>query len=59
MNKQWKEAEEERENGRMIYELEFIKGKQEYDFEIDAETGKVLKLKEEPVDDWEKMKQEL
>lgn len=47
----WEKAEEERENGRMIYELEFIKGKQEYDFEIDAETGKVLELKEEPVDD--------
>lgn len=47
----WEKAEEERENGRVIYELEFIKGKQEYDFEIDVETGKILELKEEPVDD--------
>lgn len=47
----WEQAEEERENGRMIYELEFVKGKTEYDFEIDVETGKVLELKEEPVDD--------
>lgn len=47
----WEKADEDRENGRMVYDLEFISGKQEYDFEIDVETGKVLEYKKESVDD--------
>lgn len=47
----WEKTDEERENGRMVYDLEFIKGNQEYEFEIDVETGKVIEYKKEPVDD--------
>ena len=34
-------AHKDREDGRMVYELEFWKGGTEYDFEVDAQTGKV------------------
>lgn len=38
----WKQEKKEKENGRMVYDLEFIKGKKEYEFEIDAEKGTIL-----------------
>ena len=38
------------EDGRMVYEVEFIAGNTEYDTDIDALTGAVLKQKKEPVD---------
>ena len=38
----WKQEKKEKENGRMVYELEFVKGKKEYEFEIDAEKGTIL-----------------
>lgn len=31
------------ENGRKVYEVEFISGGMEYEYDIDAETGSVLK----------------
>lgn len=40
------ESELDRENGRMIYEIEFVSGRMEYEYEIDAVTGDIL--------DWEK-----
>lgn len=37
----------DRENGRMVYEIEVVKNGVEYDFEIDATTGKIIKYDEE------------
>ena len=37
----------DRENGRMVYEIEVINGNIEKDYEIDAETGEIIKLEQE------------
>ena len=37
----------DRENGRMVYEIEVINGNIEKDYEIDAETGEIVKLEQE------------
>ena len=37
----------DRENGRMVYEIEVINGNIEKDYEIDAETGAILKMEQE------------
>ena len=37
----------DRENGRMVYEIEVINGNIEKDYEIDAETGAIVKLEQE------------
>ena len=37
----------DRENGRMIYEVEVMDGNIEKDYEIDAETGAILKMEHE------------
>lgn len=37
----------DRENGRMVYEIEVIDGNIERDYEIDAETGAIVKLEQE------------
>lgn len=37
------EAKLDRDDGRMIYEIEFYSGNTEYDYEIDALTGTILK----------------
>ena len=40
-------AEKDRDDGRIKYDVEFQKGRMEYDYEIDAETGKILKADKE------------
>lgn len=40
-------AELDRERNGLVYEVEFDAGKYEYDYEVDAETGKVLKSEKE------------
>ena len=37
----------DRENGRMVYEIEVMDGNIERDYEIDAETGAIVKLEQE------------
>ena len=37
----------DRENGRMVYEIEVMDGNIERDYEIDAETGAIVKLEHE------------
>lgn len=43
-------AKLERENGRDIYEVEFFTDKKEYDYEIDAHTGEILRYSSEKQD---------
>ena len=43
----WLKCELDREDGVMVYEVEFKKDGFEYDYDIDAKTGKVLKAKKE------------
>lgn len=38
----WVTARLERDDGRMIYDIEFWMGSQEYDYELDAYTGEIL-----------------
>ena len=38
------------ENGKLVYEVEFQAGSMEYDYEIDAASGAVLKQESEPED---------
>ncbi|MBR0352157.1 MAG: PepSY domain-containing protein [Oscillospiraceae bacterium] len=42
-----KRVELDYEHGRKIYEIEFYMGGFEYEFDIDAETGRVIKCKKE------------
>lgn len=39
-----KEIELDRDDGRLVYEIEFYSSNKEYDYEIDAHTGKILKM---------------
>ena len=41
------QCELDRENGVMVYEVEFESGLYDYEYDIDAATGKVLKSKKE------------
>lgn len=43
----WKKLEQDEDDGRIVYELEFISGRIEYDCEIDAATGNFLKFEQE------------
>ena len=43
----FKEAKLDREDGRMVYEVEFRKGGMEYEYEIDAVTGDILDFEQE------------
>lgn len=40
-------AERDRDDGIVKYDIEFEKGRMEYDYEINAETGKILKAEKE------------
>ena len=42
-----KKVELDYEHGRKIYEIEFFNDGFEFEFDIDAETGRVLKFKKE------------
>lgn len=43
----WKKLEQDEDDGRIVYELEFVSGRTEYDCEIDAATGNFLKFEQE------------
>lgn len=43
----FKKAKLDNEDGRMIYEVEFIKNGMEYEYEIDAATGNILQFDQE------------
>ena len=43
----WKKLEQDEDDGRIVYELEFISGRTEYDCEIDAATGNFLKFEQD------------
>ena len=43
----WMEADFDYEDGRMVYEVEFVAGGAEYEYDIDAVTGEVLKFEQE------------
>ena len=45
-----KKVELDYEHGRKVYEVRFYKGGYEYEYDIDAESGKVLKF-EKDLDD--------
>ncbi|MBO0586740.1 PepSY domain-containing protein [Sporosarcina sp. E16_8] len=45
------EVELDEDNGRVIYEIEIRDGKYDYDFDIDAISGEVLKFEKERDDD--------
>ena len=44
-----KKIEMDYERGRKVYEIEFYKGGMEYEYEVDAVTGSILKAKK----DWD------
>jgi len=41
------EAEKDRENGRLVYEMEVENDKYEFEFKVDAENGEIIKEKRE------------
>lgn len=43
----WKEADYDYEDGRMVYEMEFFANGVEYEYDVDAATGEVLKVEKE------------
>lgn len=45
----FRECELERENGILVYDLEFVVGDIKYDYDIDAVTGKVLKAEHKSI----------
>lgn len=42
-----KKCKLDHENGRLVYEVEFIAGGMEYEYDIDAATGEVLKFEKD------------
>ena len=34
----------DKENGKKVYEIEFVKGKKEYEYTINAKSGKVISV---------------
>lgn len=47
----WDKAKRDIEDGQAVYELEFISGETEYEFEINAKDGKIVEYKKESVYD--------
>lgn len=47
----WKEEKRDREDGLTVYELEFVSGNKEYEFEINAHNGIILEYQQDTVDD--------
>ena len=43
----WYRTEIDRDNGRRVYEIEFDAAGYEYDYEVDAETGEIVKFDKE------------
>ncbi len=43
----WKEAGYDYEDGRMVYEMEFFANGVEYEYDVDASTGEILKMEKE------------
>ena len=43
-------TELDQDDGRIVYDIEFYFGKKEYNYEIDATTGKILTYEEDNVD---------
>ena len=46
-------AKLDRDDGRYVYEIDFYTSDREYDYEIDATSGKILERDSEPLDDWD------
>ena len=46
----FEKAEKDHEDGRLVYEVEFKSAGYEYDYEIDAKTGEILKAEKESDD---------
>lgn len=46
----YKEAKLDRDDGRYVYEIEFVYEGMEYEYEVDALTGKILKSEKEKAD---------
>ena len=46
-------AKLDRDDGRYVYEIDFYTSDREYDYEIDALSGKILEKDSEPLDDWD------
>ena len=42
-------AKSEKDDGRFVYEVDFYTADREYDYEIDAATGKILERDSEPL----------
>lgn len=47
----WKEEKRDREDGLVVYELEFVSGNKEYEFEINAHNGIILEYQQDTIDD--------
>lgn len=47
----WTKEKLDHDDGRAVYELEFVSGKLEYDFEIDAENGNILEYEKDSAHD--------
>ena len=47
---QFKKAKLDDEDGRVVYEVEFVHAGMEYEFDIDAGSGEIVKFKEEKDD---------
>ncbi|MDD7601190.1 MAG: PepSY domain-containing protein [Firmicutes bacterium] len=43
-------SKKDSDDGRLVYEFEFVKGSTEYDYEVDAATGSILAFSKETVD---------